>query len=279
MHHDSVLFNRIYVICCLPPEDVGGSRRIFEQIQSISSVADFLKPEFIEARSAPELINALRKIEQSVARGNMPLIQIDAHGSKERGIEFRNLERRPPIYFSWKELAAYLGRINWLTQNRLAVISCVCFGYYLNGAIDIKKPAPYSVGISPVSTITLGELEKILPEFYEKVLHENDFASAVEVISHKLQFVSSELFLKSVLIKLARTTIGKSGKRRREQLLSEVISNASGQINMRNARKHIKEGIRITDTQIDALQAPYLCNRPAPFNSTEILSEARNINK
>ena len=271
---DSVLFHYVHFLNCLPPADAGGARRVFEDVEMITGRYGRLRGVQQSISNGAELISAFKKIENSIEESNIPLIHIDAHASQAQGIEFYSADNEHPEYIGWDTVANALGRINLKTNNRPFLVLCACSAFKINAEIKPYSVAPFSVCLSPHGKITLQQIESSFIIFYRKLTCEMNLTAAYPAIKKKFEMTSSEYFLKEVLIEMGMKNIGKDGKKTREGLLTDLIKKHPN-IDKKQARKHIKNTLTLTETGLQKLSSTYLCGRPFPFTASEITTEAR----
>ena len=272
---DLVHFHYIHFINCLPPEDSGGAKRIYENLLNINAFRGPLRPEYTETPTPTEFLLVLAEIEKNITPNSIPLIHIDAHADKEYGLSFRNDNINKNEYISWDILTEYLGKINLKISNKLFLVLCACSAFYINSKLHPTLAAPFSLCISPYSELTLSEIERTIPSFYNSLIKNHDLITAVAATQESFEMVSSDIFLKEILVKTHMTTLGKAGKLRREGLLTQLINKSKTPVNKKQARRYIKERLKsFTDEDIKRYSDTYLCGRPAPFSAHDVKTEA-----
>ncbi len=265
-----VLFHYIHFINCLPPADVGGAKRIYETVTNIDGFLGPLKTNYEETRTPESFLDTLKNIETNIRPDSIPLIHIDAHANKHQGINFSD-----GIFLSWDGVVEALARINAKISNRLFLVFCACSAFYINSRLHPNSKAPFSFCVSPYSEITLAQLEDIIPNFYHALVGNNSITNAVAACNGMLHPISSDIFLKDIMVRMMMTTMGKEGRIRREYLLSEIISQSREPVDKRHARAHIKAKLKLSNSDVQSFSRTYLCGRFAPFTAEEVIKEAR----
>lgn len=276
MVQESVCFDYVHIINCLPDSDAGGSRRLYETIEDISLSQNSLQPMYSKVGSVCELLDVLSEVRNGIGSNSIPLIHFDAHAKKTQGIEFISgvdcIE-----YISWNDLTAELGKINAKINNRLFVVFCACAAFYINENLRPENVAPFSVCVSPESDVKFGVIENIIPIFYHSLLVDYDIIRAAKVVEGTFHLTSSEHFLKDVLVRMTRASFGKQGSKIREDMLTEVVQGNEQNLDLKHARKLIKDYMSLDDEKLKVITDTYLCGRDFPFTATQIIKEAKNI--
>ncbi len=267
---DLVLFHYINFINCLPPADVGGAKRIYETVTNIDGYLGPLKTNYDETRAPEVFLETLKNIENNIRPDSIPLIHIDAHAHKHHGLHFSD-----GIFLSWDEVVEALAGINEKISNKLFLVFCACSAFFINSKLHPNSKAPFSFCVSPYSEITLAQLEDIIPNFYHALVGNNSISNAVAACAGMLHPISSDIFLKDIMVRMMMTTMGKEGRIRREYLLSEIIHQSQQPVDKKHARAHIKAKLKLSNSDVQSFSRTYLCGRAAPFTADDIIKEAR----
>lgn len=268
----------VFIEVTSPP--VTGVRRVFDDVADTSRQMGYLAPVLHQVASAQELLDVLAKLRRDVeTSGEYPILQIDAHGDASGGIAIGHKNSDGTFdTLAPATLVEALGELNQTMKNQLLVCFGVCFAFLINGQVNMKAPAPYSLAFAPVEEVFEQDLLDRLPTFYRHVL-ECNVDQAFDIVGSVLESFSSEVFLKRALVDMATTTIGRQGRERVDRLLTQVVEILGPEaIVMGEARRFIKRRLRITDEGLEALTRTYLCGRAMPYSANEILSEARKNN-
>ncbi|MGB4848151.1 MAG: hypothetical protein WBP41_09555 [Saprospiraceae bacterium] len=190
MRKNEIIFNKIYILQSLFSNERKTGDEIFNVIKIESFKNNEVQVELINIHNKLELISTLNKIDQQTNESVFPLIHFEMHGSSQ-GIGINNGEFVP-----WEEVAIYLRKINVAIQNNLFVSLATCYGSYLLFSCDPTKPSPFFGYIGPTEKIGNLELEADFTIFFQILLLELNFKTAIESIDtdntkiYKYKFVN-----------------------------------------------------------------------------------------
>ena len=277
MAHLSVRFHYLLSVDCLPPEDAGVARRLFEDVEALPGVDRFGPPVQVKVDCPAALLTTLREAERVFQEsGRIPLIHLDAHATGARGIEFQRPDSAASTWLPWPVFAAALGQLNRCVSNQLMVVLCACESFLMGREIALRSPAPWSVAVAPALAVTVEELESTVRDFYRNLIVEQSFVKAMVALEGVLSMWSSEDFLQEVLVRRAQLHQGVEGRRYREHQLSRMRSTPLGrEVPVKTLRRRIRNEARLTDRDIVDRYSVYLCGRPPPFSAADVHAEAR----
>ena len=191
--------------------------------------------------------------------GTGPILHFDMHGSKEKGLEIAATGERVP----WPDLVKKLQAINRATGNNLCVISASCFGLHAIMQIKIIETVPFYVLIAPENEVIIGFLEDHTVSFYNDVFSSCDIVAAHKKhLAGAMKLFHCEKMLAVAIGKyISNACKGKSGRERRERLLTEILIDGDKRSsqNLKEVRKKIKEGLRLTQKLVDRFGSVFSC--------------------
>ncbi|ANC81583.1 hypothetical protein [Pseudomonas putida] len=166
-------------------------------------------------------INAFRKIFEGLTHmcenGTQPLIHIEAHGDKTRGLQIGE------DYVAWGELIEFITPINTLTKNNCGLILASCFGSEISKSLPICKPCPFNFSIAPSAEAKAGEIRDNMSRFYKDLMSSSNLNSALSQLGSSFVFFdSSKYFLGEALRYFSTQLIGKRAKALREKIITDV---------------------------------------------------------
>ncbi len=201
-----------------------------------------------------------------------PLIHFDAHGNKDEGI-FIDGEG---TFADWNTLAEKLRVINIHTKNNLAVVGATCFGLRAIKPISLQTATPFFLLLAPEEEVTVGFLEKNVPNFYQALFKLGSIDAAYsQHLSDKFNYFHCEKMLFIVIARyLKEQCKGKGGAARRERLITEIFSQGMKNTpdNLKQVRKMLKDGLRPDQSLLDRYAERFLIGRQCSFSMADIES-------
>lgn len=110
---------------------------------------------------------SLKKIDDLCKKGASPLIFIDGHGDKEKGIELCSGE-----FMSWPIFLCELRKIVNSACGDLTVVSALCHSMSIESMVPLGTPLPFSFYYGYQSEISAGEVESEGRFIYESLLRD-----------------------------------------------------------------------------------------------------------
>lgn len=166
--------NCIFIIDCLSDTDKQSGRQRYDGIldELIGySTANFdeLKRQIIHYRcpSLDQLMRRLNLIQKLGQKGVFPLIFIDGHGDRGKGLMLPSNE-----FMSWKELLGQLGSITSATGGELTVIAAFCHSMAAIGHLNKSDILPFSFYYGYQEAIPASIVEEETQVIYENLLHQ-----------------------------------------------------------------------------------------------------------
>ncbi len=170
-------FKTIWVIESLPDGDYRTGKELYDDVLCYKQIQHpgFLI-EFIDVADRLQLFAALGRITNDLRQtGNVPLLHIETHGSKE-GLTLKSSE-----FVRYEELLPAFRTINVLAQNNLFVVVAACEGGYLAFVLreSLTSPCPFWGICGPSVEISAGDVLKAYSAFYEQLLVSSDAKQAL----------------------------------------------------------------------------------------------------
>lgn len=267
---DTLQINKVLWLQSLPETELGPSRRINEDLESLAS-AEGLAFEQIAVPDRATAFSVLDRIADESAAGLRPILHFDCHGSVQNGL----LLAPSGDHLSWKDLAARLRAINVATQNNLCCVFAACFGLYIGKEVELSKPAPFFLVVGAENEINVGYLEEKTLAFYRAVLRSENISKAYQdILFPELRLFNCKgMFAQALARYVARYCSGKAGATRRERLVEPWLALRglpANRANLRIARKAIKDGITPSQSLIDRFAATFLIGRSPGFGISEL---------
>lgn len=238
-------FNCVHIIESLSKGDLKTGTNIYEQVIYPETFnKDNLKGYLHEPETAKDLNSTLEEIYYNTKnKGELPIIQIDAHGRKE-GIETSSGE-----FLKWKDMKNILVKINEATELNLFVVLSACSGSYLSGIISPVDRAPVWGLIGPKKTISSGVLEDSLKAFYRELFNSLNGNKAIEKLKREcpdFKFYSAEVLYILAFKKYFNDYCSKEDIKGRE---NDIVEKLKGQVQWgeQEVRKYVKE--RLSDQE------------------------------
>lgn len=268
---DRLEINTIIWIQSIPPEEVGPSNRMFEDLEA-QALRGGLAVERLIIHTRKEALSALAKLAERAANGLRPILHFDCHGSKTQGLFLDQAGE----FLSWQELADNLRPINVATRNNVCCVFGVCFGIHLSFELRLSRPSPYFLTIAPEREICVGILEALTGEFYKRLNETKNITQAYsDILAPELHlFHSRAVFAEALATYINQHCQGKRGAARRERLLTESLE-AQGitqptRDQLKATRALIKELVTPSQALIDKFAPTFLIGREPGFGIVEL---------
>jgi len=263
--------NSIIWLTSLPESELGPTRRMVESMEALAGETP-IGFQYIQVHSAEHLMKLLGELTTHASeRGMLPLLNFDMHGSKDDGLRISETSE----YVPWAVLSQTLQGLNKATGNNLVVVGAACFGLRAIMPIKLDEPSPFFVLLAPEAEVKVGFLEENIPRFYRDLLASGTLDSAyARYLSDKFKYFHCEKILFIVIAKYIQAGCkGKSARKRREQLLTDVFSQGMDKLqeNMKMVRNKIKQGLKPNQELLDRYARVFLINRSCSFNMDQLL--------
>lgn len=173
-------FTRIVVIQSLNSTDLQTGSSLYQFIDGLNdSLNTNIPVQLFSVNNSYQFIELLSELE-SAAKSNsdIPIIQVECHGSKHHGLEFTDGSS-----LSWKAVSTSLLKINLATRFNLLTIFSACFGAYFISQMGATRECPCWCIVAPTEEIREHEILRALMVFYRVFLEARDVGIAVSEIS------------------------------------------------------------------------------------------------
>ncbi|WP_433589663.1 hypothetical protein [Pseudomonas koreensis] len=268
----SFSFNTLYLITSSKEGEAGTTRRLVESIGDVSNNGGGFNFTHAKIYSGDGYFQLLEEIYGEIDKGLKPIIHLDMHGSKERGLEIGHTGE----FIDWESFVESMRVLNEKLGNELVVIITACHGLHAILPISFEKTAPFLCLIAPEEEVTVGEIEDKMPDFYRELFLSGSLAHAHLKLGGKFKyFHSAEFLLKTLARYIKEMCKGVGGKRRREELLTEVMEAALGKGDGRVSefRKKVKSHIAPSQDLLDRYVHRFLMGKASGVKIEDILEE------
>lgn len=268
---ETLQINSIVWIHSLPPDEMGPTRRILEDLDMLARTGGFHVIER-HVRDHGELVRTMNELAEQATRGLRPILHVDAHGSSQEGMLLAPSGDR----VGWSDVIELLRTLNVATGNNLVAVFALCFGLHIYKQVSLKKPVPSFLFFAPPSEISVGFLEAQTLAFYRHVNHSSNVTQAfAKTLSGPMEaFHCQGLFLQALVRYIRTHCRGKARERRQEQMVTALLER-NGIANPTSAQlKRIRRDIRAVlspgQSLIDRFAAGFLVGRNAAFTYADI---------
>jgi hypothetical protein len=263
--------NAIVWIHSLPEQEMGPSRRILEDLESLAIVGGL--PVFAyAARNRAELVDLFRQLTAKADQGLRPVLHVDAHGTAADGLLLAPSGER----VGWSEIIEDLRALNVATANNLTCIFALCFGLHLYKQVSLKQPVPAYLFCAPAEEISVGSLEAQTLAFYQEMNRTSNVTAAFEAtLGGVMQsFHCQGLFLQSLVRYIRTYRNGGMRQDRLERMVTAVlqrdgIENPSS-AELKEARRKIRETLKPGQKVIDVFAQSFLIGRAPAFTYVDV---------
>jgi hypothetical protein len=175
-------YNRIVIIQSLS-EGLTGTRLLDDLNIKTIMTNGIVSSELIDVERKADFMETLSNIYHTVNDGSyIPIIQIEAHGSKDKsGLVMSSGELVP-----WQEMKEPLAQINKATRFDLIVCLSACHGANLAKVIDTFGRAPFWAIVGPKNEMKAGDLLKDFTRFYEELFKTQNGAAAFNQLNNSI---------------------------------------------------------------------------------------------
>ena len=168
-------FTKIVVVQSLEPHETQTGKLIYDFLTSELELNGYLtQVEFKTCWSAKEFSEILTTLEHEAKGGEVPLLHVETHGTKELGLEFENSSD-----LSWDDLAKHLRALNVATRFNLLALFSACWGGYFLGKMSAIHQAPCYAMVGPSDKLWPDEIYAGFTAFY-RVFLKGGFKSEVQ---------------------------------------------------------------------------------------------------
>lgn len=267
--------NGIILISAPRNGEEGIARRLSEDLDQLTVLHDDIIFRHVTISNKEELTNLFHSLRAEMKNGFRPILHFDMHGDKEKGLEIGASGEM----VDWGLLNKSLQELNQITKNNLGIIILACYGFYAIKCVSILEPCPFFIMIAPPETITFGEIESSIVPFYTELFCSNRIDSARAILGDKYgYFHSDRLFFISFSRYIRNKCTGKGGRERREQLLTETITEKklnNSRYMRRQLRKSIKSHISPTPQLMERYSSRFLHGKDCSVTFAEVMEAVK----
>lgn len=265
--------NALIWISVLPPNEMGPSRKILEDLEPLVRKNGWYF-ELKIVSSAKEFREYFSALERRVwQEGLRPLLHLDGHGSQVGGLVIGENSEQVP----WSELEQILRYINLPLQNDLVVVTNVCFGLHVIMGIDISEPSPIHILIASQNEVKEGFLIDNSMSFYNDLFSTKNITTAFEQNFSEgglTLFHSDRMLLTAIARYFRRSTMGSGGRARREKLVTKVV-NETPIKDLKNARRLVKAAVKPSDQLVRDYVMKFLHGKSPDYAFDDLVRIAR----
>lgn len=261
--------NRIHIISSQSKDDFQTARRLYEDLVTLHVAEKSPAIYFNQVANKNELNAVLDSIRRDCILGAIPIIHIECHGGIDNGLELSSGE-----FASWQWLVNRCREINIACGKNLGVVLAACFGLYAINPIKLDLLAPFAYLIASDSKVSAGSIDEKMRPFYQKLFENESMESALAVLGDEFKPFYAEKFLVATLATYIKSEcMGKSKSQRRENLISEAISQGTPntKVNRRAIRKMFKEQVTPRPALLNKYAKNFL-GRPCSVTFQELMA-------
>ena len=252
----------VVIIDGLAPDDTQTATTLYDGLLHLrdSHGGQFATYRRVEDReSFLAILAGLRVLCQ---QGLRPIIHIEAHGDRDRGLEIGTGKE----LIAWSELADAFAEMNAITRNNLGVVISACHGFYAIQDIDIQKPCPFYFLIAPTEEVSTGLIVESMPAFYQTLLATHSFEHAEAKLGPNFQvFLAEKFFCITFARHMRDHGIGSGAQRRIEELVTKAVNEgkAPNRETIRSLRRRFREVVRSPEAIYYQMSREFLHGRRA----------------
>lgn len=245
--------SNIVILDVLPKDHLQTGIGLLQHLQDHLSAQEFRLVAYKKIRTEADIECYLLHIRSMARVGCKPVIHIECHGHKERGIKLEN------GYFKWSRLLEHLRKINSLADNNLVLFLSSCYGGSVINALDITKPCPFLLLASSDEEVQAGFIQDTVGRFYVQLVQSADFRSAAKVLAPKFCVKHAELvFIAAFASYMKDHANAKARQRRLDELVTRLAPDAT---NRALARKQMRLALGNHRAAFESLGRQFLHGR------------------
>jgi len=216
--------NSIFIIDCLGLSDQKSARRRHEDIcDELMALAPLTFEEdrtrvlHCKCADLNELVLLLSVIREYCQKGVLPLLFIDGHGDREKGLKLPSGQ-----FMGWDMYLDLLNHITLATGGELTVIAAFCNSMAIEPMLSLSARLPFSFYYGYASEVPAGLVETETKMIYESLLRDggqrfgelplqissySEYHHANQLIAHALLLAWAPETLAEVAPELSRGTL------------------------------------------------------------------------
>lgn len=211
--------------------------------------------------SADEILGLLDELPSQCANGLRPIIHIEAHGDKEKGLYLRQSGE----FIPWGELLKRFLAINKASDNNLGVVMASCYGLLAIMTMKINQPVPFYFLIGTQTEIAAGDLEESMKGFYLEINRTGSLDEATKKLDSQFRQLHCEKFFYETFAKYMKRNCVGAGKRKRiEDVITAALNTGAVQNNratLRALRKNAKVYFKSEESSFNKIADRFLHGR------------------
>ncbi len=268
--------NGFVIIDLVPDGELQTGRKLEEQIQDIVlyEKKTGLFCHRYRCHTKQELNEVFEDVKKHLQRtGEVPLIHVDGHASKE------SLKLLDGTSVSWKEVFSSFKEINILCANNLFFTCGACdSAFALQSIASITEPCPVYGLLAPEVEVSAGDMSDAFIEFYKHFIRTEDIGHALDEFATKTNpkqyalIFSPMLFQKVAYVHIKENSIGTSRRQRIEDLVSEVVNTCG--VPLKEARKAVKDALSREPEILNKLHSKFMLIDHHPQNGARFTFDA-----
>ncbi len=251
------------------PGEEGWTGRIYEDVESACMQVG-LQMRRYEVPSKTMILEALDQIAEAARQGRKPFLHFDMHGSVEKGVEIAASKE----YVPWSLLVPKLRAINQATRNNLCVVAATCEAFHAIKLVGMTQAVPFFLLVAPSVKVTSGFLQDHIAPFYRQMLETGDIVvSITENLEPEMRtFHCGAALARAMAQYISVHCKGKTGEKRREMLLSEVLlaGRPRTKATLSEIRTSIKTGVRPDQGTLDRFAEKFLVGKSCGFTFDQL---------
>ena len=252
----------VVIIDGLAPDDPQTATRLYDDLLHLRDLHGGLFATYRRAEDRESFLATLAHLRAQCLLGMRPIVHIEAHGDRERGLEIGVGKQ----IVTWSELADALAEMNAITRNNLGVVISACHGFYAIQDIDIQKPCPFYFLVAPTKEVSAGLIEDKMPAFYQTLLATHSFDHAEARLGPKFQtFLAEKFFCINFARQMRDHSIGKGAQRQVEDLVTRAVTEgaAPNREAIRSLRRRFRAYVRSPEAAYYQMSRVFLHGRRA----------------
>ncbi|WP_281561175.1 hypothetical protein [Thalassomonas sp. RHCl1] len=194
--------SKIYVFNFLDESESGVVRRLQEDMviaANYSSAKGRSPSEIIETfviNNIEQCYDAFLKVIIDAEMGQLPLIHLLGHGSKDKGLKCTD-----GSFVPWLKLIDLFEKVIYTARGQLTVIAAACHSFELTRHLEQYSKTPYAFYYGYDRAISLGEMEQDLSALYRNfIVNKADISGSTLAIKVHSEYDNLEAVRGALLV-------------------------------------------------------------------------------